>query len=79
MFFYYFCNLSFFFEVSCNLLSFVFLNEFLYIKMHFLTFFHDVKKDPSLLQWIWNLSFGGGMWESNPPGTLLTPHTSFED
>ena len=22
---------------------------------------------------------GGGMWESNPPGTLLTPHTSFED
>ena len=37
------------------------------------------KKDPSLLQWIWNLSFGGGMWESNPPGTLLTPHTGFED
>ena len=23
--------------------------------------------------------FGGGMWESNPPRTLLTPYTSFED
>ena len=22
---------------------------------------------------------GEGMWESNPPGTLLTPHTGFED
>ena len=23
--------------------------------------------------------FGEGMWESNPPRTLLTPNTSFED
>ena len=23
--------------------------------------------------------FGEGMWESNPPRTLLTPHTGFED
>jgi len=21
---------------------------------------------------------GGGAWESNPPGTLFTPHTGFE-
>ena len=25
------------------------------------------------------ISFGEGMWESNPPRTLLTPHTGFED
>ncbi len=26
-----------------------------------------------------NKIYGGSMWESNPPKTLLTPHTGFED
>lgn len=26
-----------------------------------------------------NTGSGGSVWESNPPETLLTPHTGFED
>ena len=25
-----------------------------------------------------NYSYGGSAWESNPPGTVLAPHTGFE-
>ena len=39
----------------------------------FLCIFPNLRLSPK------NLSFGEGMWESNPPRTLLTPHTGFED
>ena len=46
-----------------------------YFELYYDRHKNKARRNPTSLAF----TYGGSMWESNPPKKLLTPHASFED